>query len=65
MKSTILIEDGDVKVSFTPESDLERIALNDLGDDISVSHSHQSIVLRRRRAEVRRIDGPAEIGIEV
>lgn len=55
MKTTILIEDGDVKVTFTPESEVERLAISELGDDIGISHSHKSLVLRRRRADVRKI----------
>ena len=48
MKTTIIIEDSEVRISFTPESEIERIALSELGDDVSVSRSHQNLVLRRR-----------------
>jgi len=55
MKTKILIEDNHVSITFSPETDLERMCIQDLGDDISVSHSHKDIVLRRRHAKVRRI----------
>lgn len=54
MKTKILIEDNSVSITFSPETDLERMCLNDLGDDISVSHRHKDIVLRRRHDKVRR-----------
>jgi hypothetical protein len=50
VKTTITIEDGDIRIAFAPESEIERMALSDLGDDVSVSRAHQSLVLRRRRA---------------
>jgi hypothetical protein len=56
MKTIITVQDGDVRVTFTPESDIERLSLTELGDDVSVSRSHQSIVLKpRRAANVRKI----------
>jgi len=56
MKTTITVQDGEVRVAFAPESDIERLALVELGDDVSVSRSHQNIVLRKRRAaNVRKI----------
>lgn len=55
MKTTIIIEHNDIKISFAPESELERLSLVELGDDISISRSHQSLVLRPRRKPVRRI----------
>jgi hypothetical protein len=60
MKTTITIEHNDIKISFAPESELERLALVELGDDISISRSHQSLVLRPRRNPVRRIVEPGE-----
>jgi hypothetical protein len=68
MKTTITIQDGDIRITFTPERDLERLSLAELGDEVSVSRSHQAIVLRPRRAtNVRKIaDRLAEQGdIEV
>jgi hypothetical protein len=56
MKAIITVQDGDVRVTFTPESEIERLSLMELGDDVSVSRSHQSIVLKPRRAtNVRKI----------
>lgn len=59
MKTTITIEHNDIKIAFAPENELERLSLQELGDDISISRSHQSLVLRPRRTPVRRI---AEVG---
>jgi hypothetical protein len=56
MKTRILIEENDVRITFSPETELERLCIRDLGDDISVSHSHKDIVLKRRHSNVRRID---------
>lgn len=55
MKTKILIEDNHVSITFSPETELERMCVQDLGDDISVSHCHKDIVLRRRHDKVRRI----------
>jgi hypothetical protein len=55
MKTTITIEHNDVKIAFVPESELERLSLAELGDDISISRSHQSLVLKPRRNPVRKI----------
>jgi hypothetical protein len=56
MKTTITIQDGDVSITFTPERDIERLVLSELGDEVSVSRSHQSLVLKpRRAANVRKI----------
>jgi len=57
MKTTITVEGDDVRIAFQPENELERVALAELGDDVSVSRSHQSVVLRKRRSSgtVRRI----------
>jgi hypothetical protein len=60
MKTKIYIEGSDIKLSLMPDTDLERLVIRELGDDISVSRSHQDIVLRRRVGEVRSIiDGMA------
>jgi len=61
MKTKIVIEDNNVSVTFSPETDLERMCLSDLGDDISVSHRHKDIVLRRRHEKVRKI---SDLGME-
>ena len=55
MKTTITIDDNDIRVTFAPESELERLSLAELGDDVSVSRSHQNLVLKPRRAHVRSI----------
>ncbi len=55
MKTTITIEDHNVKFTFTPENDLEKMCLRELGDDIGFSRSHQSLVLRQRKGPVRRV----------
>jgi len=55
MKTTITIEDHNVKLTFTPENDLEKLCLRELGDDIGFSRSHQSLVLRQRKGPVRRV----------
>ena len=48
MKTTITIEDGHVLLSLCPETDIEKMAVRELGDEISFSRCHQSIVLRPR-----------------
>jgi len=55
MKTTITIEDHTVKITFTPENDLEKLCVRELGDDIGFSRSHQSLVLRQRKAAVRQL----------
>ena len=56
MKTTITIQDGDVKISLTPETEIEKLAVRELGDDISVSRSYENMVLRPRKAtNVRKI----------
>lgn len=55
MKTTITIEDHHVRMTFTPENDLENLCLRELGDDIGFSRSHQSLVLRQRKGPVRRL----------
>ncbi len=56
MKIKITIEGTDVKLSLTPDSELEKLVIQELGDDVSVSRSHQSLVLRRRANHVRTIE---------
>lgn len=60
MKTTITIEHSDVKITFSPESELERLSLAELGDDISISRSHQSLVLKPRRNPIRKIVDASE-----
>ena len=58
MKTTITIQDGQVRLSLSPETDIEKLTIRELGDDISVSRSHEGIVLRPRAKahNVRRIN---------
>lgn len=48
MQTTITIQDGQVKLLLCPETDIEKMAVRELGDDISISRSHQNMVLRPR-----------------
>ena len=48
MKGTITIVGNDIKLTLDPESDVERLVFRELGDDMSISRCHHSIVLRRR-----------------
>ena len=48
MKTTITIQDGQVRLSLSPETDIEKMTIRELGDDISVSRSHEGLVLRPR-----------------
>jgi len=48
MKTTITIQDGEVRLSLCPETDIEKMAIRELGEEISFSRSHQSMVLRPR-----------------
>ena len=48
MKTTITIQDGDVRLQLSPETDIEKMTMRELGDEISVSRSHESMVLRPR-----------------
>lgn len=48
MKTTITIQNGDVRLTLSPETDLEKMTMRELGDDIGVSRSHESMVLRPR-----------------
>lgn len=65
MKGTITIVGNDIRITLDPENDMERMAFRELGDDISISRAHQSIVLRRRGMLVRTLgedtdEAPAE-----
>jgi hypothetical protein len=56
MKTTITIQDGDIRLQLTPETDIEKLTMRELGDEISVSRSYENMVLRPRRAlNVRKI----------
>jgi hypothetical protein len=55
MKTTVLIENGEVKLTFEPENEIERLVIRELGDDVGVSRSHQNVVLRRRGNNVKNI----------
>jgi len=56
MKTTITINDGDIRLSLTPETDIEKLTMRELGDEVSVSRSYENMVLRPRRAlNVRKI----------
>jgi hypothetical protein len=48
MKTTITIQDGQVRLLLCPETDIEKMAVRELGDEIGFSRCHQSIVLRPR-----------------
>ena len=48
MKTSITIEDGQVRLTLIPETEIEKMTMRDLGDDISVSRCHQNMVLRPR-----------------
>jgi hypothetical protein len=48
MKTTITIEDGQVRLVLSPETEIEKMTMRDLGDEISVSRCHQNMVLRPR-----------------
>jgi hypothetical protein len=56
MKTIITIQDGDVRLQLTPETDIEKMTMRELGDEISVSRSYENMVLRPRRTQnVRKI----------
>ena len=57
MKTTTTIENNDLRLELSPESDLDRLIIRELGDDISISRCHNNVVLRRRSgAIVKSID---------
>ena len=64
MKTTITIQDGDIRLQLRLElADIEKLTMRELGDEISVSRSYENMVLRPRRAiNVRKIsDRMAEV----
>ena len=48
MKGTITVVGNEIKLTLDPETDVERLVFRELGDDMSISRCHHSIVLRRR-----------------
>ena len=62
MKTKIAIEENEISITLLPETELERLCIVELGDDISVSHAHKNIILRRRRNDVRKISDIGTIG---
>ena len=56
MRTTITVEGNDVRVTLSPDSEIEKLVIQELSDEVSVSRSHQSLVLRRRASHVRTID---------
>ncbi len=52
MKATITIEENNVRITVAPETELERLSIGELGDVVSVSRSHQNLVLRPRHRRV-------------
>jgi len=64
MKIKISIEGTDIKLALDPDSELEKLVLHELGDDISISRSHQMLVLRRRSNHVRTIEDGTHGAVE-
>ena len=64
MKTIITIQDGDVRLQLTPETDIEKMTMRELGDEISVSRSYENMVLRPRRAQNVRKIGERLIEVE-
>ena len=62
VKTKIAIEENEITITLLPETEVERLCIVELGDDISVSHAHKNIVLRRRRTDVRKISDIGTIG---
>ena len=48
MKGTITVIGNEIKLALDPETEVERLVFRELGDDMSISRCHHSIVLRRR-----------------
>ena len=48
MKGTITVMGNDIKLTLDPETEVERLVFREMGDEMSISRSHNSIVLRRR-----------------
>ena len=60
MKTIITIDNNDLRLELVPESDLDRMLIRELGDDIGISRCHQSVVLRRRGGPVKMLE-PVEL----
>ena len=56
MRTTIQVEGNEVKVTLIPDTEIEKLAIQELGDNVGVSRSHQTLVLKRRVSHVRTID---------
>ena len=63
MKTKIHIEDNDVRITFSPETEIERLCILDLGDDISVSHCHKDLVLKKRHNNVRKLENLEDLEV--
>ena len=66
MKGTITVVGNEIKLALDPENDVERLVFRELGDDMSISRCHNSIVLRRRGPIVHSLtddeDNVGEVG---
>ena len=64
MKGTITVMGNDIKLTLDPETDVERLVFRELGDEMSISRCHHSIVLRRRGRIVHSLTDEEEVGGE-
>ena len=55
MKGTITVIGNEIKLALDPETEVERLVFRELGDDMSISRCHHSIVLRRRGVGLKRL----------
>ena len=62
MKTKIDIEENEVSITFEPETEVERLCIVELGDEISVSHRHKNLVLRKRHNNIRKISDLGTVG---
>ena len=62
VKTKIEIEENEVSITFVPETEVERLCIVELGDEISVSHRHKHLVLRRRHNNIRKISDLGTVG---
>jgi len=62
VKTTITIQDGQMRLSLSPETDIEKLTIRELGDEITVSRSREGLVLRPRANShnVRKINDCAQ-----
>jgi hypothetical protein len=56
MRTTISVEGNDIKVTLSPDTEIEKLVIQELSDNVGVSRSHQTLVLKRRVSHVRTID---------